>query len=403
MAEIADVELGRRPKRNRKKPALTQLCELSSLRRAWEGIGKNPLSFGIDHVSIEAFRNNLESELARIRTELLSKTYKFQKLRGVAIPKAGTDNIRPIQVPAVRDRVVAKAIAQLIEPDLHKFDHKFSFGYRTGLNRNDAIAAIHKAAASGLEWVLEADITNFFGEVNNELLFGKLFNVVGKPSIKKLLIAAVVNEIGNREDIATKHKGSFPKAGEGIPQGAILSPMLANFYLSTFDVEMQRRGLEVIRYADDFVVMCESEQRAKHAFVIAKGYLEGQLRLSVHELGTPKTRIVEYQGGFTFLGYDVRQGKHFPSQASVKKQLDKLDKAFEHPKGKPLLPIIIRISAGLSGWKESYKGSEMTDAAARINTHVAKCVTAFLRVNGFTHDGRTVTHKQLGILGIPTI
>jgi retron-type reverse transcriptase len=111
VAEIADVELGRRPKRNRKKPALTQLCELSSLRRAWEGIGKNPLSFGIDNVSIEAFRNNLESELARIRTELLSKTYKFQKLRGVAIPKAGTDNIRPIQVPAVRDRVVAKAIA----------------------------------------------------------------------------------------------------------------------------------------------------------------------------------------------------------------------------------------------------------------------------------------------------
>jgi RNA-directed DNA polymerase len=403
VAEIADVELGRRPKRNGKKPALTQLCELSYLRRAWDGIGKNPLSFGIDNVSIEAFRSNLDPELARIRLELLSKTYKFQKLRGIAIPKAGTDKIRPIQVPAVRDRVVAKAIAQLIEPDLQKFDHTFSFGYRTGLNRNDAIAAIHKAAASGLKWVLEADITNFFGEVNNELLFGRLFNVIGKPSIKPLLLAAIVNEIGNREDIVSKHKDSFPKAGEGIPQGAILSPMLANFYLSTFDREMQRRGLEVIRYADDFVVMCESEQRAQHAFVIAKGYLEGELKLAMHKLGTPKTRIVEYQGGFTFLGYDVRQGKHFPSQASIKKLLDKVDKAFEHPKGKPLLPIVIRISAVLSGWKEAYKGSEMTEAAGRINTHVAKCVTAFLRMNGFTHDGRTVTPKQLCILGIPTI
>jgi group II intron reverse transcriptase/maturase len=251
VAEIADLELERRPKRNSKKPALTQLCEPSFLRRAWESIGKNPFSYGIDNVSIEAFRGNLDQELARIRIELQAKTYKFQKLRGVAIPKAGSDKIRPIQVPAVRDRVVAKAIAQLIEPDLQKFDHAFSFGYRTGLSRNDAIAAIHKAAESGLKWVLEADITNFFGEVNNVLLFQKLFSVIGKPSIKSLLVAAVANEIGNRDDIVAKHKGSFPKAGQGIPQGAILSPMLANFYLSTFDKEMQRRGLEVIRYADD--------------------------------------------------------------------------------------------------------------------------------------------------------
>jgi len=403
VADIADLELERRLKRNRKKSALTQLCELSYLHAAWEAIGKNPDSFGIDNVSIGTFRNNLDAELSRIRSELLAGTYRFQKLRGVAIPKTGTDRIRPIQVPAVRDRVVAKAIAHLIEADLRRFDHQFSFGYRPGLSRNDAIAAIHKAATSGLTWVLEADITNFFGKVNNELLFSKLFKVISKPSVKNLLKAAVVNEIGNRDDIGSKHEGSFPRAGEGIPQGAILSPMLANFYLSGFDCEMQRRGFAVVRYADDFVVMCGSEPRAKQAFVVAKSYMEGQLKLSMHELGAAKTRIVEYQGGFTFLGYDIRQGKHFPSQASIKKRLDLVDKAFEHPRGKPLLPIIIRVSAVLSSWKEAYKGSEMTEAASRINTHVAACVTNFFRVNDFTRDGRTVTHKQLGILGIPTI
>jgi len=402
VADIADAELERRPKRNRKKPALTQLCELSYLREAWDDIGKNPLSYGIDNITIEAFRHNLDRELSRIRDELIKGTYKFQKLRGVAIPK-GPDKIRPIQVPAVRDRVVAKAIAHLIEPDLRKFDHPFSFGYRAGLSRNDAIAAIHKAAASGLTWVLEADITNFFGKVDNELLFAKLFKVIPKPSIKDLLKAAVVNEIGNRDAIASMHEGSFPKAGEGIPQGAILSPMLANFYLSAFDCEMQRRRFEVVRYADDFVVMCESEARAKQAFVVANSYMESHLKLSMHDLSAAKTRIVKYQGGFTFLGYDIRQGKHFPSQASIKKRLDLVDKAFEHPRGKPLLPIIIRVSAVLSSWKEAYKGSEMTEAASRINTHVAACVTNFFRVNDFTRDGRTVTHKQLGILGIPTI
>lgn len=373
------------------------------MHRAWEGIGKNPLSFGIDNVSIEAFRTNLDAELSRIRSELRGGTYKFQKLRGVPIPKPGTEKIRPIQVPAVRDRVVAKAIANLIAADLRKFDHDFSFGYRTGLNRNDAIAAIHKAAESGLTWVLEADITNFFGEVNNELLFKKLFKAISKPSIKTLIRAAVVNEIGNREDIGSKHEGSFPRAGEGLPQGAILSPMLANFYLSAFDREMERRGLHVIRYADDFVVMCESEERAKHAFVIAKGFMEDQLMLAMHDLGASKTRIVQYKGGFTFLGYDVRDGKHLPSQASVRKLIEKVDKAFEHPKGKKLLPIIVRISAVLAGWKEAYKGSEITSAANRINIHVAACVTAFFKVNGFTQDGRTVTQRQLGILGIPTI
>ncbi len=400
MADVAVVELGRRPKRKR---ALTQLCELSFLRDAWDALGKNPLSFGIDNVSIDSFRSNLTSELSKIRSELQTKTFKFQKLRGVAIPKPGTDKIRPIQVPAVRDRVVAKALAHLIEPDLRQFDHDFSFGYRSGLSRNDAIAAIHAAAAAGYTWVLEADITNFFGEVNNDLLFAKLFKVIGRPSIRDLLMSAVVNEIGNRDDITLKHKGSFPKAGEGIPQGAILSPMLANFYLSTFDLHMQKRGFRVIRYADDFVVMCRDEPEAKRAYVVAKGYLEDELRLAVHSLNSQKTRIVQYQGGFTFLGYDVRHGKHFPSQASIKKLLDKVDKAFEHPKGKPLLPIVVRIALVLSGWKESYKGSEMTEAATRINTHVANCVTSFLRTNGFTHDGRTVSAKQLCILGIPTI
>ena len=400
---MADVELGRRPKRNRKKPALTQLCELSYLHRAWDGIGKNPLSFGIDEVTIESFRSNLDFELGRIRSELIGKKYVFQRLRGVAIPKPGTEKIRPIQVPAVRDRVVAKAIAMLIERDLHRFNHNSSFGYRAGLSRNDAIAAIHKAASSGLTWVLEADITNFFGEVNNDLLFGKLFRVIGKPSIKDLLTAAVVNEIGNRNEIQPKHKGSFPQAGEGIPQGAILSPMLANFYLSTFDEEMCSQGFEVIRYADDFVVMCESEQKAQAAYQAARDFLSVHLKLQMHELGTPKTRIVDYRGGFTFLGYQVREGRHFPSPASIKKLLDKVDKAFEHPKGKPLLPIIIRIAAVLSGWKEAYKGSDVKEASVRINTHVANCTTNFLRLNGFTHDGRTLTHKQLCILGIPTI
>lgn len=400
---MADLELGRRPKRNRKKPALTQLCELSYLHRAWDGIGKNPLSFGIDEVTIDTFRSNLDFELGRLRSELIAKKYRFQKLRGIPIPKPGTEKIRPIQVPAVRDRVVAKAIGMLIEPDLRRFNHNSSFGYRAGLSRNDAIAAIHKAANSGLTWVLEADITNFFGEVNNDLLFGKLFRVIGKPSIKDLLTAAVVNEIGNRSELQPKHMGSFPQAGEGIPQGAILSPMLANFYLSTFDEEMCRQGFEVIRYADDFVVMCETRKKAEAAYDAAKDFLSNHLKLQMHELGTTKTRVVEYQGGFTFLGYEVRDGRHYPSPASIKKLLEKVDKAFEHPKGKPLLPVIIRIASVLSGWKEAYKGSDLTDAASRINTHVANCTTAFLRLNGFTQDGRTVTHKQLCILGIPTI
>ena len=199
-------------------------------------------------------------------------------------------------------------------------------------------------------------------------------------------------------------KGSFPKAGEGIPQGAILSPMLANFYLSTFDLHMQKRGFRVIRYADDFVVMCEDEAEAKRAYVVAKGYLEDELRLTVHSLNSQKTRIVQYHERLHLSWLRCSPGEStFPSQASIKKLLEKVDKAFEHPKGKPLLPIVVRISLVLSGWKESYKGSEMTEAAGRINTHVANCVTSFLRINGFTHDGRTVSAKQLCILGIPTI
>jgi RNA-directed DNA polymerase len=403
VAESADVGLERRPKRRGKKAALAQLCGLSFLHRAWGEIGKNPSSYGIDNISIDEFRGNLDFELSKIRSELVGKSYIFQKLRGVPVPKPGSEKIRPIQVPAVRDRVVAKALALLIGPDLKKFDHPFSFGYRTGLSRNDAVAAVHLAASKGLVWVLEADIINFFGEVNNPLLFDRLFREVGKPSIRTLITQAVVNEVGNRDEIPVRHRGSFPQAGEGIPQGAILSPMLANFYLSAFDVEMEKHGFQMVRYADDFVVMCESENRAVEAYRFAKRFLEDELKLAMHELGTPKTRVVEYQNGFNFLGYEIRAGKHYPSQQSVKKLLDKVDKAFEHPKGSPLLPIIVKVAASLGAWKETYKGSELGDAAGRVNTHVANSVTEFLRINGFMDRGRTVNQRQLSILGVPSI
>jgi RNA-directed DNA polymerase len=391
----------RRPKR--KRPALYLFCEQPKLQTAWDGLRKNPLSYGIDSISIDQFKGTLQSALSKIRSDILSKDYRFQKLRGIPIPKPGSQKIRPIQVPAVRDRVVAKALALYIEPDLRPFDHPFSFGYRAGLSRNHAIKEIHAAAASGLTWILEADIINFFGEVDIELLFEKLFPVIRKPSLRDLIRAAVVNEIGNRDEIKEKDKSSFPQAGIGIPQGAILSPMLANFYLSSFDKVVEKHGFRMIRYADDFVIMCDSKEEAERAYEVTEKYLRDELKLTIHQLGTEKTRIIEYQHGFTFLGYDIRQGKHYPSRQSIKKQLEKIDKAFEHPRGKALLPVVTKVASSLASWKEPYKDSDISEAAATLNSHVAKHVTAFLRINAFTHDGRTVTQKQLSILGIPSI
>lgn len=161
-----------------------RLCAKEHLRDAWKALNKsNRHSFGIDEVTLDQFRKNLDHELSLIHDQLRSRSYTFAKLRGVTIPKPGSNEPRPIQIPAIRDRVVMKALAILIEPKLSPFNLPCSFAYIKGKSIHGAIARMKELADEGNHWVVEADISNFFGNVDQELLLRRLHAVVGARSI----------------------------------------------------------------------------------------------------------------------------------------------------------------------------------------------------------------------------
>ena len=148
-----------------------KLCSKQHLQLAWKALNKsNKHSHGLDDVNIEQFKNSLDHELTIISKQLRERSYIFTKFRGVTIPKPGSQDKRPIQIPAVRDRVVMKAISLLVEGKLRKFDMPCSFAYIEGRSIHKAIARVHELARAGNNFVLEADISNFFGAVDQNRL-----------------------------------------------------------------------------------------------------------------------------------------------------------------------------------------------------------------------------------------
>jgi RNA-directed DNA polymerase len=376
-----------------------KLCSKKFLFSAWKALNRsNKRSHGLDEVTLEQFQGNLDRELSLISKQLQARAYEFTRFRGVTVPKPGSQDRRPIQIPSIRDRVVMKALWLLIDGKLKKFDLPCSFAYIEGRSIHKAIARVHELAAAGNNFVLEADISNFFGAVDQDRLLKRLHSVVRSKSLRGILNAAIQNEIGNRADFEPKFRDLFPASTSGIPQGGVLSPKLANLYLAKFDLAMTRRGLKVVRYADDFVVMCSSKSEASEALEFCRKYLHEKLGL---ELKEEKTKIKDYRGGFDFLGFRVESGKHAPSQKSVNKLKQKLTSLTDPRTGDALFPILLKAKNIMSGWYEAYRLSELGDIPHQVNSHLVASVSTYLGYHKVLPHGRTLNSKQVRMLGIP--
>jgi RNA-directed DNA polymerase len=262
------------------------------------------------------FRANSELYLKKIAQEIASGRYQFCGSKRVLLPK-NDGGKRPLKIATVADRVVAKALALYLEPKMQKFDQPCSFGYRKGLGTRDAVRAIHRLADEGARWVLEADIKKFFDKVDRDTLFQRLAKVVRSPSRLAFIRSALTSELENVMEIDPDLRGLFPSATAGIPQGNILSPLLANFYLYQFDREMTKKGYGLVRYADDFVVMCKTRSEAEQACTFAQKFLKNRLGLDLHDLSLAgKTQIRQYSDGFEFVGFLIRDKKQMPSNKS---------------------------------------------------------------------------------------
>lgn len=269
-----------------------------NLALAWEAVLRNRGAAGVDRQSLKDFASNQEENLEKLHEELRAQEYEPQALRRVYIPKAGkTGELRPLGIPAVRDRVCQQALAQRLAPIFEPDFDDSSYGYRLGRSPHDAMRKLWREIQAGSVWVVDADLRNFFGSVDHTRLMQLVTRRISDGRVLKLIEQML--------EAPVLENGRLEPTERGTPQGGVVSPLLANVLLTPFDKEMRARGYQLTRYADDWVVTCATRSEAKRALATARRILE-TLGVVLHP---GKTRIVHVRHGFEFLGYVVRQGR----------------------------------------------------------------------------------------------
>ncbi len=278
-----------------------------NLEVAWEKVKRNRGAGGVDGEDLEAFGASLEANLDRLHRELRDREYEPQPVLQCLIPKAGQPGkFRPLGIPTIYDRVCQQALLNRLEPIFEPVFDEANFGYRQGRSAHGAMRKIWRELDEGHEWVVDADLKDFFGSVDHEKLLELVNQRVSDGRVlgllRQMLEAGVVAD------------GKRLPTEQGTPQGGIVSPLLSNILLTPFDREMRRRGYRLTRYADDWLITCRTRREACVALEEAKRILA---KLGV-SLNAEKTRIVHVRHGFEFLGYKIKQGKR-PLRLSASK------------------------------------------------------------------------------------
>jgi RNA-directed DNA polymerase len=335
-----------------------------NLRVAWEKVKANRGSGGIDGQSLEEFEQGLDEHLARLHEELRTDCYQPLPVRRVEIPKAGRPGeTRPLGIPAVYDRVCQQALLSRLEPIFEPVFDDSSFGYRSGRSAKDALRKVWREIDAGAEWIVDADLKDYFGTIDHE----KLMTLVAE----RVADGRVLTLIERMLAAGYMQHGRFFPTPQGTPQGGVVSPLLSNILLTPFDREMRRRGYQLTRYADDWVITCRSRREAEAARRCAEKILA---TLGVRA-NPQKTRIVHVRHGFAFLGYKIKRGSHrlslpaaqiksgvrsgdlyaYPTQKSVDRFKEAIRRKTRRRIPLRTAELIRELNPVIRGWGEYYK------------------------------------------------
>jgi len=283
-------------KRKIKVHSLTGRITSKLVFEAWRAVRRNRGAAGIDKVSIQMFEKNLDANLDRLMRELKQGIFQPLPARRVYIAKdAKGTKFRPLGIPAVRDRVAQEVLRRLLNPIFEAKFHDHSYGFRPGRSCHDAVENVLELGRQGYRYVLDADISGFFDNLSHTAIMRELSDVVADGNIlrlvEKFLRAGVMEG------------GKIRPTSVGTPQGGVASPLLANIALNVLDWHLHEHGFRFVRYADDFVVLCRSEDEAKEALTLVEHLIADQLGLS---LSPEKTKVTRFHEGFSFLGFDIK-------------------------------------------------------------------------------------------------
>jgi len=294
---------------------------------------------GVDNQTVEQFRDKHSEELRRLEEDLRAETYRPQAVKRAWISKLGSTEKRPLGIPAVRDRVVQTALLHVMEPIFDVTFAEHSYGFRHGRGCHHALERVEALLNEGCVYVVDADLKSYFDTIPKDKLMERVAEKVSDSRLLRLvrmfLDQGVMDEL----------KEWTPETGT--PQGAVISPLLANLYLNPLDHQLAEAGFAMVRYADDFVILCRTREDAERALARVQRWVEDN-GLTLHPT---KTKIVDARTkGFDFLGYTFRGRFRQPRKKSLAKLKDSVRAKTHRANGHSLTRIVNSLNATLQGW-----------------------------------------------------
>jgi RNA-directed DNA polymerase len=325
---------------------IDKVYRMANLQSAFNQVWRNAGGAGIDGQSVKQFQAQEEQQLQQLSRELKKGAYRPAAVKRVWIPKAGSTEKRPLGIPVVRDRVAQTALRNVIEPIFERDFAEQSYGFRPRRATKDALRRVEELLNQAHHWVVDADIKGYFDSIPHDKLMAKVGAKISDGRILELIESYL------KAGVMEQRKG-WEATNQGTPQGGVISPLLANIYLDELDWKIANAGMQMVRYADDFVVLCSSQTQAQAALeLISQWIQEAQLQLHPQ-----KTKIIDatQPGGFEFLGYHFERGHKWPRHKSVLKVRASLRKQTGRTNGQSLEYTIARLNPILRGWYNYFR------------------------------------------------
>jgi RNA-directed DNA polymerase len=344
---------------------IDKVMRLANLAAAFAQVKANRGAAGVDHQTIAMFESHLEANLEHLAGELRAGRYRPQAVRRVYIPKAGSHEQRPLGIPTVRDRVVQTALRQVIEPIFERDFAEHSYGFRPGRGCRDALRRVDALLKAGYTCVVDVDLKSYFDTIPHQPLMARVSERIADGRVLSLIESFLT------QGVLEEMREWVPTAGS--PQGAVISPLRSNLYLNGLDHEMARAGYEMVRYADDLVVLCRNETEAQTALEHVAGWVH-RAGLTLHPTKTRLVNVNQPGEGFDFLGYHFeRIGRkpprlnRWPRRKSVQKLRDTLKAKTPRMNGRSLQEIIADVNRTLRGWLVYFKHTTTSSVFATLD------------------------------------
>lgn len=349
---------------NKDKNLFEEILEINVLRKAFKLVKRNQGTPGIDGITIEEYEKNFEEELGQLRQEVMNWSYKPTPVKRVEIPKSNGKGVRLLGIPTVKDRTLHMAIKLVLEPILDPTFSNHSFGFRPGKNQQQAVLEAKRIVESGKEFIVDIDLSKFFDRINHDRLIHRLKGYTEDKRALRL--------IGMILRSGVLINGLLTSTTEGSVQGSPLSPLLSNVVLDELDKELEQRGLEFCRFADDCNIFVKTKRAADRVMDSIKKFIEKKLKLKINEdkSKTDKSDKVK------FLGMTIVKGTIAISKAAMNKAMEKAKEMTLRGTHLSIEKTIEMINSWYRGWASYFKMTQYPAQLRSIEAHIRRRLRA---------------------------